>query len=103
MQFGFFGLLPAFFFASIVPSLKADEVSENTFAPVEGAPLIIAQPPRWSAAMPPARSTSLDFGNMLISPEGDVPPRIVSPSGQAVAPSRAADAATRMWLSDPRI
>jgi len=55
MQFGFFGLLPAFFFWSIVPSLKADEVSENTFAPVEGVPLIIAQPPRLSAAMPPAR------------------------------------------------
>src|SRR5689334_4627656 len=56
MQFGFLGLLPAFFFSSIVPSLKADELSVKTFGPVEGVPPIIAQPPMQSAAAPPTRN-----------------------------------------------
>src|SRR5262245_47429070 len=40
MQFGFLGLLPAFFFSSMPPSLNADEVIENTLSPVEGGPIM---------------------------------------------------------------
>src|SRR6266699_4753161 len=79
-QFGFFGLLPAFFFSSIVLSLEADDVSENTFAPVDGAP-VLAQPPRWSAAMPPAKRmlASLGFTNMVVSSVVSLLRWIVSP------------------------
>src|SRR5262252_5311005 len=54
MQFGFLGLLRAFFFASIVPSLKDEDVIENTFSPVEGGP-IIEQAPRDSTAIAPPK------------------------------------------------
>jgi hypothetical protein len=53
MQLGFLGLLPAFFFSSIVPSLKAVEVSENEFL-MSG--VLVAQPPMHSAAAQLAKS-----------------------------------------------
>src|SRR6202165_3393450 len=67
MQFGFLGLLPAFFFSSILPSLKAVEVSEHEFL-ISG--VLVAHPPMHSAAAQPAnrRFLILLFTNMVIPP-----------------------------------
>src|SRR5690349_23237612 len=60
MQFGFLGLLPAFFFSSIVPSLNWDVVSANTLSPVEGGP-IIEQPAREAIAAATAKLSLADI------------------------------------------
>src|SRR5882672_10679488 len=79
MQFGFLGLLPAFFFSSIVPSLKADEVSENTLSPVEGGP-IIEHPVRTSVAN--SVGARLDCMDIVVSSVWVSLPRIVSPQAR---------------------
>ena len=65
MQFGLALMLPAFLTASIVPSLKVDEVSENAF-PMDGRS--VAQPPMPSATMLPVRNVIADLRltNMLL-------------------------------------
>jgi hypothetical protein len=50
----------------MVPSLNAAEVSENTFAPVDGAP-VIAQPPRASAATARTVLESTGLADILVS------------------------------------
>src|SRR5579862_8042672 len=65
MQFGLPLTLPAFLTASIVPSLKVADVSENAF-PIDGGS--IAQPLMPSAAMPTVRNVlaNLRLTNMLL-------------------------------------
>src|SRR6476659_8534747 len=60
MQFGLVLMLPAFLTASIAPSLKVDDVSENAL-PIDGGSPVVAQAPRHSATMLPVRNVNAEL------------------------------------------